>query len=161
MTTECRKMSEFGGLTESAMSNPLSGDDRLFSALVAGCRVPHAAEAADMSERTAYRRLADPEFRRRLDAAREGVRESVLAKLVDVGSDAIATLCNLLQSEDKNIQCKAAKALLDSLMTLNASSPKSKEPEKPVGRVVLVMPDNGRDPELTNKIVDNGGRLTM
>ncbi len=74
----------------------LMGDDKLFAALVSGCRTQNAALAAGISERTAYRRLEDPEFRARLDRSRRELRESILAHLSDAGLDAISTF---LQSQ--------------------------------------------------------------
>ena len=110
----------------SAESGRLRGDDRLFTALVSGCHVENAAAVAGISERTAYRRLADPKFRSRLDAARESLRESVLARLADAGHDAIGTLFELLSSEDENVKLKAAKTLLDSLTAVHSIIPKTK-----------------------------------
>lgn len=105
----------------------LRGDERLLTALASGCHVASAAEVAGLSTRTAFRRLADPDFRAQLDAARESLRESILARLADAGHDAIGTLWNLMhESEDEAIQLKAAKALLDSLMGSHGILPKSK-----------------------------------
>lgn len=105
----------------------LVGDDRLLTALAGGCHIENAAVAAGISERTAYRRLADPDFRAKLDSARESLRESILAKLAEAGHDAIGTLWVLMQeSEDEGIRLKAAKALLDSLMNSHATMPKVK-----------------------------------
>ena len=105
----------------------LVGDDRLLTALASGCHVENAALAAGISERTAYRRLSDPDFRARLDAARESLREAILAKLADAGHDAIATMWDLMHhSEDDGIKFKAAKALLESLMGSHAIMPKTK-----------------------------------
>ena len=97
----------------------LQGDDRLFQALVSGCHVENAAVIAGVSERTAYRRLADPEFRNQLAQARQSLRESILARLADSGHDAIATLSALMHdSENEAIRLKAAKTLLDALLTI-------------------------------------------
>jgi HEAT repeat protein len=105
----------------------LVGDDRLLTALASGCHVENAAQVAGISPRTAYRRLADPEFRSRLDAARESLRESILAKLVDAGHDAIGTLWTLMhESEDDGIKLRAAKTLIDSLMASHSVLPKTK-----------------------------------
>jgi hypothetical protein len=43
-----------------------SSDELLLSALAAGSTVEEAARTAGVSTRTAYRRLADPAFARRL-----------------------------------------------------------------------------------------------
>lgn len=102
----------------------LRGDDRLLSALISGCHVENAAAAAGISERTAYRRLADPDFRRRLEESRETLRESILSRLADAGNDAVSTLWELLGSEDDSIRLKASKAILDSLMALRQAGPR-------------------------------------
>ncbi|MDA0991880.1 MAG: hypothetical protein O3A51_14160 [Verrucomicrobia bacterium] len=107
-------------------SAELVGDDRLLTALASGCHVENAAMVAGISERTAYRRLADPDFRSQLDSARETLREAILAKLADAGHDAIGTLWDLMGSDDDSIRLKAAKALLDSLMGSHSIMPKVK-----------------------------------
>ncbi len=75
----------------------LQGEDRLFQALVSGCHVENAATIAGISERTAYRRLADPEFRNQLA---QSLRESILARLADSGHDAISTLSALIHDSE-------------------------------------------------------------
>ena len=104
----------------------LMGDEKLFAALVSGCHIENAALAAGISERTAYRRLEDPEFRTRLDRSRRELRESILARLSDAGLDAISTLVDLLDSDDDNVRLKAAKTLLESLAKINSQGPKTK-----------------------------------
>ena len=117
---DCRQLTDYGSdVTE------LLGDDRLFTALAAGCHVENAAKVAGISERTAYRRLADPEFRSRLNAARESLRESILARLADAGHDAIGTLFELLNCDDDNVRLKAAKTLIDSLTAVHSMMPKA------------------------------------
>jgi HEAT repeat protein len=103
----------------------LTGDERLFRALVSGCHVENAARLAGLSTRTAYRRLADPEFRSRLNAARQDLRESILARLAEAGHDAVDTLWTLLQeSEDESIRLRAARAVLESLMAFHGLAPR-------------------------------------
>lgn len=127
MSYQRQELAGIGTLGENAPSEGLVGDDRLLAALASGCHVENAAMAAGVSERTAYRRLADSEFRNRLDSARESIRESILAKLADAGHDAIGTLWDLMQSsEDESIRMKAAKTLLDSLMNSHTIMPKVK-----------------------------------
>ncbi len=110
-------------LAEIDMPTQLEGDESLFKALVVGCHVGNAAAIAGLSERTVYRRLADPEFRRRLDEARQSLRESILAKLSDAGHDAISVLTELMHgSTDDSVRLKAAKAVLDSLLATQRTS---------------------------------------
>jgi hypothetical protein len=107
-------------------SSELKGDDKLLTALVSGCHIENAARSAGISERTAYRRLEDPEFRAKLEQSRKALRESILARLSDAGLDAISTLVDLLDSDDDNVRLKAAKTLLESLSKLNGQGPKTK-----------------------------------
>ena len=105
----------------------LEGDDVLFSRLVSGCHVENAAKAAGISERTAFRRLANPTFRAQLDQARETLRESILAKLSDAAHDAISVMTNLMyESDDDRVKFQSARALLNCLASFHASAPRSK-----------------------------------
>lgn len=114
-----QNLAEFG--------SELEGDDALFTALVRGTHAENAAAIAGVSERTVYRRLADPLFRGRVDQARELLRESILARLTDAGLDAIGALEILMhESEDDRIRLQSAKTLLESLTELHASLPKTK-----------------------------------
>lgn len=114
-------------LAEIGSSDEMRGDDRLLTTLATGCHIENAAAAAGVSERTAYRRLADPEFRTKLDAAREALRESILAKLADAGHDAIGTLWELMHDgKEENIRLRAAKTLLDTLTSVHTILPKTK-----------------------------------
>ena len=146
---ECRDLADNGRQIDETQ---LRGDESLFKALVSGCHVENAAVIAGVSERTAYRRLADPEFRKQLENARQSLRESILAKLADAGHDAIGVLTELMHSgEEETTRLKAAKAVLDTLMAFQRNeSSKSDETQipPPPGRVVLYLPDNGRNPHL-------------
>lgn len=102
----------------------LRGDDAFFDALLAGAHVENAAIAAGISVRTAYRRLADPAFRQRVEDARESLRASILSKLTDAASDAIDCLWELAREAEPGVRVRAAKALLDSL--LRAQGPTNK-----------------------------------
>jgi hypothetical protein len=94
---------------------PTQGDEKLFQMLMCGATVTAAASAAGISERTAYRRLAKPTFRRRLDAARDIVRDNVVQQLTDASADAVDSLRELAHDEDPEIRLHACRALLESL----------------------------------------------
>ncbi len=120
--SNCHKVAAFDTYDQST----LASDDQLFAALVSGCHVEAASRIAGISERTVYRRLAEPEFRRRLDSARENLRESILAKLSDAGLDAVSTLWDLMgSSQDDAVRLKAAKSILDSLLGFHQRSPRT------------------------------------
>ena len=160
MNTTCQELA----VTDSSANElEFHGDDRLFKAMVSGCHVENAAKSAGISERTAYRRLADPEFKEKIDQARRSLRESILAKLADAGHDAIAVLMELMHSaEEEGTRLKAAKAVLDSLVVFQKNdSFKSDTGESGRGKIVLYLPDDGRDPERTARVAANGGNLEI
>ena len=101
------------------------GDDALFDALVAGAHVENAAAFAGVSSRTAYRRMADPVFRQRVESAREAIRDSILTRLSEAAGDAVSRLWELVNNEEPEIQLKAAKTLLDSLVKVQSITPKT------------------------------------
>jgi hypothetical protein len=88
-------------------------DDALVFALSAGASAAGAARHAGVSERTVYRRLADPAFRARVDAARSEMVQQVVGRLAAVGTIASQTLQELLGSESEAIRLGAARAALD------------------------------------------------
>jgi hypothetical protein len=93
-------------------------DELLLAALAGGAPVEEAARRAGLSTRTAYRRLADPLFARRLAAARDELISSALGELVESASEAVATLRALLSAPDERVRLGAAKATLDQLLRL-------------------------------------------
>src|SRR4051794_8629405 len=90
----------------------------LRAALAGGGAVEDAARRSGLSTRTAYRRLADPVFARRLAAARDELISSALGELVDSAAEAVATLRALLSAPDDRVRLGAAKATLDQLLRL-------------------------------------------
>jgi hypothetical protein len=94
------------------------GDELLLGTLAAGSSVEQAAKAAGVSVRTAYRRLADPIFARRLAQARDELISNALGELVDCASQAVATLRTLLDASDERVRLSAAKATLEQLLRL-------------------------------------------
>jgi hypothetical protein len=93
-------------------------DELLLGALAAGSPVEQAAKSAGVSTRTAYRRLADPLFARRLAQARDELISRALGELVDCASQAVATLRALLDASDERVRLGAAKATLEQLLRL-------------------------------------------
>ncbi len=144
---DCRDLAEVG---RSKAEFDVMGDDGLFRALVSGCHIENAALVAGVSQRTVYRRLADPQFRKQIDQARQSLRESILAKLTDAGHDAIGVLVDLMHSSDEaSVRLKAAKAVIDSLVSFQRhESAKtdglSCQDRDASTNVVVYLPDNGR-----------------
>lgn len=93
-------------------------DELLLSALAAGSSVEDAARTADISARTAYRRLNDPRFAARLAQARDELISAALGELVECASEAVATLRELLSASDERVRLGAAKSTLEQLLRL-------------------------------------------
>jgi hypothetical protein len=100
------------------MSGRSRSDELLLGALAAGSPVDQAAETAGISVRTAYRRLAEPAFARRLAQARDELISSALGELVECASEAVATLRALLSASDERVRLGAAKSTLEQLLRL-------------------------------------------
>lgn len=85
----------------------------MIAALAAGSTVLEAAAAGGMSERTVYRRLEDPAFRRLVDDARAEIVSRAVAKLSAASADAADTLRDLLRSDMDFARLAAARAILE------------------------------------------------
>ncbi len=72
-------------------------DEVLARGLASGLSLVRAAAAAKMSERTARRRLHDPEFKALLSRLRSAVIERVAEELGDAAIEAVRTLRELLK----------------------------------------------------------------
>ena len=89
-------------------------DQRLLLALACGATVENAARQAGVSESTAYRRLADPEFRQGLQKLRADMTERSAAMLTAAGMEAVKTLLALQQnSTPPAVRLGAARAVLE------------------------------------------------
>ena len=87
-------------------------DEQLALALASGRRVVDAAESAGLSERTAYRRRAEPDFQARVKELRSELVDAASGRLVATMTKAVVTLKRLLDDEDSNVQARAAGLLL-------------------------------------------------
>ena len=81
---------------EVAESGSPSGDNAVAAAIAAGTSIKEAARAAGVSERTAYRRQRDPEFRRRVDEIRSSFLSDAVGRLAEASTEAVSTLKALL-----------------------------------------------------------------
>jgi hypothetical protein len=88
-------------------------EDGLALGLAAGMSLRRAAAAANVSERTAFRRWADPAFRRRVHQLRGELVDRSLGRLAGGMTAAAAKLRKLLNSEQERIQLGAARAILE------------------------------------------------
>jgi hypothetical protein len=91
-----------------------SSDGPLLEGLAAGLTVREAATKANVSERTAHRRLADPQFRELVVRTRGEMRSRSVGKLADGSSRAVATLEDLLGAAyPPAIRLGSARAILE------------------------------------------------
>ena len=89
-------------------------DQRLLLALACGATVENAARQAGVSESTAYRLLADPQFRQSLQKMRAEMTERSAAMLTAAGMEAVKTLLALQQTSiPPAVRLGAARAVLE------------------------------------------------
>ncbi len=78
-----------------ARTVPRKADQTLLMALACGATVENAARKAAVGERTVYRRLADPEFCRRLNQLRFEMVQRTAGLLTGAGMGSVKTLVDL------------------------------------------------------------------
>jgi hypothetical protein len=89
------------------------GDDTFALAVASGTSVREAAAAAGLSERTAYRRLQDPSFRRRVSEFRTSFLSEAVGRLSEAANEAVSTLKALLTSRTDSVRLSAARIILE------------------------------------------------
>jgi len=104
------------------MARTKKSDDRLLAALLQGRSISDAASLADMSRRTASRRMADEDFRRRLKDARAQVVHEVGRKLTAAATVAAdETLKLMKESESEAIRLGAARLIFENELRIRES----------------------------------------
>jgi hypothetical protein len=89
-------------------------DDRLMLALACGATVEAAARQAGVSEKTAYRRLAEPEFKKKLRAVRADIVQRTAGALTAAATESVRTLLELQKSPSPPaVRLGAARAVLE------------------------------------------------
>jgi hypothetical protein len=89
-------------------------DSTLLLALACGATVEAAARQAGLSERTVYRRLAQPEFRQRIQALRADMVQRASGALTAAATEAVRTLLALQKdSVAAAVRLGAARAVLE------------------------------------------------
>lgn len=98
-----------------AKKNTKAAEQALLVALAFGATVENAARKAGMGERTAYRRLADPAFRARLEQARLDAVLRTTGMLTGAALGAVKTLVDLQQDSSvaAGVRRGAARDVLD------------------------------------------------
>jgi hypothetical protein len=98
-----------------------NADEVLIAHLAGGATVAAAAELCEVSVRTVARRLADPDFRKRLAEARATMLRRALGHLSQGAAEASVTLRKLLRSDDAKVRLGAARSILESVGKLQES----------------------------------------
>jgi hypothetical protein len=101
-----------------AGSGRKNADDALALALATGKSVPDAAKSCGVSERTAYRRLDSPAFRKKVRTLRAKMIDQVLGRMVDGMSDAVDVLRTLLNARSESVALGAARSILELSVNL-------------------------------------------
>jgi hypothetical protein len=97
-----------------AGSGRQNADSGLIRALLNGATVADAARMAGISERTAWRRMADRQFQVALEAARGDMLTEVRDQLTRAGRQASETLVELLATATPpTVRLGAARAILE------------------------------------------------
>jgi hypothetical protein len=91
-----------------------NADHTLLLALACGATIENAARSAGISESTAFRRLADPDFKRQLYDIRADMVQRTAAMLTAAGGEAVKTLLALQkESVPHATRLGAARAVLE------------------------------------------------
>src|SRR5437870_8305184 len=91
-----------------------SADDVLVVALACGSTLENAARKANVSARTAHRRLADPAFKKRLADVRADMVQRTSGMLTAASLEAVKTLVELQASlQAPAIRLGAARTILE------------------------------------------------
>ena len=90
-------------------------DQVLLVALACGATIEAAAQKAGLSQATVYRRLQDPEFKKRIQQTQSDMVKRASGTLTAAGMEAIKTLLALLQSSatPAAVRLSAARAVLE------------------------------------------------
>ncbi len=96
------------------MSTALKHRDVIIAMTAAGRPQQEIADAAEMSVRTLYRRLQDPDMQADVAAAALDLERQALAQLGELRATALKQLGNLIIDADPGIRLRACKIILDS-----------------------------------------------
>ncbi len=125
------------------MTKSRRGDRVLISVLARGETVARAAIEAGVSERTVYRRLAEPEFKGEVARIRGVLMDQAGGRLVASADAAIQCLQDLLTADGETVRLGAARALLDLSLRVREAA----EFEQRLQTVELAMEWLIQDPE--------------
>jgi hypothetical protein len=131
---------------ECPVSRQPRRDDALVLALACGATVEAAARQAGVSDRTVYRRLADPAFQKRVKDARTDLVRRSAGLLSAASGEAVRTLLALMKdAAPPATRLGAAKAVLEIGMRLRELAELEAEVRALEEKVTaLGPPDRGR-----------------
>jgi hypothetical protein len=89
------------------------GDAPLIVALAAGATIRDAAKQAGVSEKTAHRRAASPDFQKRVSEARTQMVQRAVGMLSEASTEAVTTLRGLLDAESESVRLGACRAIVE------------------------------------------------
>lgn len=98
---------------EATDDGSLFGDDAFVIAYASGTSLREAARTAGISESTAYRRLKDPAFRRRVSEIRTSFLNEAVGRLCEDATKAVSTLKELLSARSESVRLSAARTILE------------------------------------------------
>jgi transposase-like protein len=97
----------------AAGNNDPFGDDGFALAIASGTSIKEAARSAGVSQSTAYRRLKDPAFLRRVSEIRASFLNEAVGLLSEAANEAVSTLKALLTARAESVRLSAARAILE------------------------------------------------
>ncbi len=94
--------------------NRKNANEALITALAGGSKIEDAAREAGISESTAYRRLRDPDFRKKVADARAEMVSQAIGRLTLASTGATVTLIKLLaEPTPPAVRLGAARSILE------------------------------------------------
>jgi hypothetical protein len=94
-------------------------DSILATAISAGASTAEAAEKAGLSQRTAQRRLADPEFQQQVAQLRSKLMSRALDKMAENMTRAADAIARLIDAENPAISLRASRSMLTLSLRLH------------------------------------------
>lgn len=90
-------------------------DNQLISALLSSATIKQASDEVGLSEQSVYSRLRKPDFRKKLQSARNDQFQVISSKLEDANFKALDTLISILGDCEVSagIKVRASQTLLD------------------------------------------------
>ena len=89
------------------------GHNDFIIAIASGLPIKEAAKAAAISERTAHRRLDDPQVKSSVREARCAMLQDAVSRLASGATAAAETLLELTKAKSEQVQLAAARSILE------------------------------------------------